>query len=47
LEEVRVKFLRSFPGRDNLRDIAGKLKEDAQATRISVRGFIITLWKER
>ncbi len=44
---VRVKFLRSFPKRETIRDVAAQLKEDAQATRMVVRGFIITLWKDR
>lgn len=45
---VRVKFLRSFPReRGSLREAAEALAATTGATRLSLLGFVLTLYRDR
>lgn len=44
---VRIRFLRSSPDRDRMKEITEELAQKTKATRSSLVGFVITLYKER
>lgn len=44
---VRIRFLRSSPERDRMKEIADQLARKTEAGRSSLVGFVITLYKER
>lgn len=44
---VRIRFLRSAPKRDRMKEITEQLVNATEAERSSLVGFVVTLYKER